>query len=267
MQNETDSPLGGPLDLPEDATHGSPLPTHKPPRKTGKIIVVILFILLLLGGGAFAFIKLRSGSTETQSTAQEAPQTDTAESQASTSDVVDVATTKDYTNDVMRFSVSYPTTWTVTPGTGGFRVESPDFSYRTLDKGTVTGNFRIYVRQGARQADGVIIGRGVATMPSEKLVYAAPTASQRKDTNLSFFGLDKIDNFAFFLIAGNFSLKQGDTLGPNYGKEPDTYIIVGGYSAKSLEEDLAMNKVSTETFQTTKAYKQAIDILKSIKIQ
>jgi hypothetical protein len=147
------------------------------------------------------------------------------------------------------------------------RLESPDFSYQTTSKGTVTGNFRIYIRKGARTVDGKYIGRGYAFQPSEKLVYAQPALGQRADTYLSLFGLDTPDNFAFFLIAGNYNLNKGDTLGPDYGKEIDTYIIAGGFSAKDQKDDLATNPVSTEMVKISNAYKQAQVILKSLQLR
>ncbi len=187
----------------------------------------------------------------------------------SNTDVPDAASTKEYENGQLALKFDYPDTWKITEGENkdGVRVESPDFSYKTTDKGTVTGNFRIYIRKGAREADSKYIGRGVAIDSSQKLTYTKPTPGQRTDTMLSQFGLDKPDNFAFFLIAGNFNLKKGDTLGPNYGKEFDTYIIAGGYSGTDQADDLATHTVSTESFQQTNAYKQAVEILKSIQVR
>ncbi len=68
------------------------------------------------------------------------------------------------------------------------------------------------------------------------------------------------------MIAGNFSLQKDESLGPEYGREPETYIIAGGYSSTELTDDLATNQVGLEYFSQTNAYKQAIEILKSLKI-
>ncbi len=100
----------------------------------------------------------------------------------------------------------------------------------------------------------------------EKLIYVSPAPNQRPETNLSFFGLDSSDHFAYFMIAGNFSLVKDESLGPEYGTEPETYIITGGYSSNELAEDMATNPVPLEYFSTTTAYKQAIEIIKSLKI-
>ena len=51
------------------------------------------------------------------------------------------------------------------------------------------------------------------------------------------------DNFAYFLVAGNFNLKKGDSLGPSYGKEANTFLVTGGYSARDLTDDFATNQI------------------------
>lgn len=262
---DNESPLGGPLELPEDnTTHQPPAPQQtKPRRKVGKTAIIILAIaLVLVAGGLLAWKLTKPKSNTAQNSNSNAQTADTAKT-----DLPASTGTKAYKNDIMRLSFTYPDNWTVTEDKGTVTVVSPEFSYKSSDKGDVTGHFKLYVRQGAQTEDSKYIGKGVAIMPSEKLVYTNPAPSQRKDTNLSFFGIDTPDNFNYFLIAGNFDLKKGDTLGPNYGKEADTFIIGGGYSAKDLKEGLAMNNISVDQFQQSAAYKQAIDILKSIQIQ
>ena len=167
-----------------------------------------------------------------------------------------------------RLELKYPDNWTVTETTdNGLRIESPEFSYQTIDKGDVTGYFRIYIRKSARSSDGKYIGRGVALQPSEKLVYSQPTISQRKETSLTLFGLDTTDHFAYFLLTPNFQLNTGETMGPNYGKEIEAYIIGGGYSTKTLTDDLATYKVSKDGLTQKNSYKQAIEIIGSLKFQ
>jgi hypothetical protein len=263
---EDDSALKAPLDLPEDTTQHAPPPPSQPmqPKKSRKYIVIIAVVILvaLLGFCTWYLLISRPKTDQTYT-----PQTQVDDKASDTTEVPSATATKTYTNDIMRLNLTHPDTWVVTEENDAIKVESPNFKYTTVDKGTVTGVFRIYIRQGAQAADSKIIGEGVAIMPSEKLVYSNPTPSQRKETNLSFFGLKEPNNFAFFLIAGNFTLNKGDSLGPNYGKEPDTFIIGGGYSSKDLKDGLATVQVPVGGFQETTAYKQAVDILKSIQIK
>ncbi|MDB5164013.1 MAG: hypothetical protein JWS12_631 [Candidatus Saccharibacteria bacterium] len=266
-----DDDLSAPLNMPEDASPPAPVSKKpKTPMPIGKIVVGLLVLILLAGGGygGYKFWWSKRNKPAVTPTAAKSTASSPAPSTAKTSDVPDVTGTKKYTNAALSLTLNYPSTWTATDGTdGGVRFVSPDFTYKTTNKGTLTGNFRIYIRQGARPPDSKYIGRGVAIQPSEQLTYTQPTSSQRKQTYVSFFGLDTADNFAYFFVAGNFNLKKDDTLGPNYGKEADTYIISGGYSAKDLVDDMATNTVPTTSFQTTKAYKQAIDIIKSLQLQ
>lgn len=182
-------------------------------------------------------------------------------------DVPDADLNETYASTALSVQFKYPKTWKVTEATGGIRIESPSFSYRNVLNTEVTGIFRIYIRQGARAVDGPYIGKGVAIKPSEKLVYTQPAVGQRTETLLSSFGDMTKDNFSFFMIAGNFQLNAGDTLGPNYGREPDTYIVVGGYSTPEAIDDLATTPVTLDYYATTNAYKQALAIIASLQLQ
>lgn len=241
-----------------------PPPYNRPSNGKGleKIVLVVAAVVVLsLGLWVTIFKKSATApSTDANTTAVE-------ETPNVVRDIDEAPLTELFKSVVLGIELTYPKTWTVTEVDNGVRVESTEFTYKTTDRGDAKGNFRIYIRKGAREVDGKYIGRGVAFADSEKLVYTKPAAAQRTETLLSLFGLDTADNFGFFLIAGNFNLKKGDTLGPSYGKEPDTYIVAGGYSSNDLVEDLQTNPVSTEAYAKTKAYTQAIDIVKSLKLK
>jgi hypothetical protein len=256
----------GPMNIPGDSGHQT---TEMRPKKSRGFpkkllfIVVGLLVLASIGYGAWKFITKAppENKTVTQTTVE--PE----QTEKISNDIPEVTKTEVFKGDHPRLQFTYPTTWTVTPTEDlGIRIESPEFSYGTVDKGEVTGYFRIYIRQGARKADGTIIGRGVAIKPSEIIKYTEPAIGQRPETNLTSFGLDDDNHFAYFLIAGNYSLKQGDTLGPDYGKEPETYIITGGFSSEELTDDLATNAVPLDSYADSNAYTQALDIIKSLKL-
>lgn len=247
------------------------LPDLEAPTKksnpTKKILIILLLVLTTVGiaiGVYTLFIK-KDPSPQTNQTTTTPPVVDTP---VVKSDVPDAKTTLPYENGPLGLKLNYLDTWKVTATTDrGVRVESPTFTYTTLEKGDVAGEFRIYIRKGARASDGAVIGRGVAIQPSEKLVYTQPALDQRKDTLLSLFGLDTKDNFAFFMIAGNFQLNAGDTLGPDYGKEQDAFIVAGGYSSQDLVDDMATHPVAISTIATSNAYKQAVEILKTLQLR
>lgn len=255
------------MERPVDTNEHQPLhiTSMYPAKKSKKYIYMPLFVVLIAALG-FAAYKLgfKKPSSNSATTNQSQVSTTTIEK-----DVPDAPDTKAYENGFLGVKLSFPSNWTATEPDNkeSVRLESPNFSYQATGKGQITGNFRIYIRKGAREIDGKYIGRGYAFQPSEKLTYAQPAPGQRADTYLSLFGLDAPDNFAFFMIAGNYNLNKGDTLGPNYGKEAETYIIAGGFSAKELKDDLATNPVSTELIKTSNAYKQALEILKSLQLR
>lgn len=268
MPEDEDAILGAPLEMPDgDEPHHKPPSTRasRPRRALVKKLGLIVLILAALAGLALGAWHLTHGKKSTPS--QSVGQTTGSQTAPKTSDVPAAGTTKVFSSDNLALQLTYPTTWTTTETSdSGLRVESPTFNYQTVNKGVVNGNFRIYIRQQARASDSTYIGRGVAAQPSIALTYTKPAPTQRQTTYLTNFGLDTPDNFAYFMIAGNFNLKKGDSLGPNYGKEQGTFIIAGGYSGKDLKDDMATNQVPLAGFDSTNAYKQAVDIIKSLQL-
>lgn len=246
------------------------LPTEPPAgRFSKKRILLVIFALLAVAGLGFGLALFQeSQSNQSQLTGQPSDAASVQQQTPTINDIQAVSATKTFKSDFPRVEFTYPENWRVTHNKEqeGIRIESPEFSYTSINGGSIKGNFRIYIRQGARAQDSKYIGRGIASQQSEKLAYSAPAPNQRPETNLSFFGIDSPDNFAFFMIAGNFALEKNETLGPEYGTEPETYIISGGYSSNELTDDMATNPVPLEFFAQTNAYKQALTIVKSLKL-
>ncbi len=265
MDDDLKSASNSMSDLPNEPKYAPTPGKHRKRGKT-KLVVIAALILIIFAGFAFWNLFLNKPKTETPVATTPAP-TVTEEESPAGADVPDASATETFKSSTLGVTLTHPTTWKVTEASGGVRIESPEFNYQTVDKGTVTGNFRVYIRKGSRDIDGTYIGRGVAIKPSEKLTYTQPAPGQRTETLLSSFGYDTSDNFAFFLIAGNFQLNKEDTLGPDYGKEPDTFIVGGGYSGTELVDDFAFNQVLTETYDQTNAYEQAHDIIESLQLR
>lgn len=273
MKSNDEYYFGTPLDVP-----GEPLKNSSPPRPVKKrrrfpvkkifILTAFLIGLAAVAFGAWKFFGQKDPGVPAAQGARPAPESTPPESQANqvSEDTPAVKDTKTFKTDHPRVSFDYPSGWTVTEKDGGVRVESSTFKYATTEAGQVEGNFRVYIRQQARGSDSKYIGRGVAIQASEKLTYSQPVVGQLPETNLIRFGSDASDHFAYFFVAGNYSLQKNDTLGPDYGKEPETYIITGGYSSGDLADDMATHKVSLDSYAGTNAFKQALDIIKSLKL-
>src|SRR3990167_4939909 len=225
-EEESEYPYDVPMDLPDEK------PPKRPRIRIKTIYVVGLIFLVILVLVGWKLLSSKNNPTPSSSP----PPGQTSQPEEATTDVPDSTGQKEYVSDQLGVTLNYPNTWKTKEGADDVRLESPDFKYQTVSQGVVAGNFKIYIRLGARSEDGKYIGRGVAIKPSDKLTYSDPLPGQRKTTLLSSFGLDKSNNFAFFMIAGNFDLKKGDTLGPDYGTEVDAFIITGGYSSSALKD-------------------------------
>lgn len=240
----------------------------KPPKlkkspKGLKVVLIIVAVLAIAGAAGWFFFVRPSAPTPQQQTAELAEEV--AESK---DDVPEATNTETFTSDPYRATFMYPKTWKVTEADdNSILVQSEDFTYQTVSGESKQGNFRVAIRKGATTADSEIIAKGVAIQPSELLKYTNPAPGQRTETNLSHFGKDNVNNFSFLLITSNFNLQKGDTLGPNFGKETDAFLISGGYSESGLEPGLATNQVSDAYFHTTNAYGQAIAIIQSLQIK
>lgn len=245
----------------DDETPPKPPQLKKSPKK-GLLVVLIVIVVLGIAGATGWFFFMRNNDQPSSQANKPA-----AETPAATDDVPEATNTETFTSSPYRITFQYPKTWTVTEDNdNSFVVQSQEFTYKLAAGGTKKGYFRIYVSKPADAADSAIIAKGVAIQPSTKLVYTKPTPAQRTETNLSVFGQDTENNFAFLLITGNFALQKGDTLGPNFGKEIETILIGGGYSDPSLTQGMAMNPVPVNGAQDTNAYKQAIAIIQSFEI-
>lgn len=242
-----------PMDLPGDKPPKRPLSK----KKLVQIIIGIIVLALLALVGAKLF-----GSKADQKATE-----GTTETKPEFKDVEQAAGTTPYENDQIGIKLLHPESWQVSDSSSGVLLKSGDFNYQTASEEEINGHFRVYIRLGAREADRKYIGRGYTIKPSEKIKYNNPLVGQRKTTFLSSFGPEKSNNFSFFLIAGNFNLKKNETLGPNYGKETDAFIVVGGYSSDELKDEIATNVVPFDVYDQTNAYKQAVEIVKSLQLR
>ena len=260
---QDDIPFDEPLELPDAPKRST---NHKKRRFPLKKFVAVVCAVALLGAGGFgAYVLLHHHKQPTGQ--KDSPVAQDSLAPSKLTDVAPATTMKTFSNSLLAYSVTYPSSWTLTQTADyGTRIESPTFIYQTVDKGPFSGNFRVYIRQQARPVDETYIGRGVAVEPSQVLSYTKPASDQRQTTYLTFFGLDNPNQFAYFLIAGNFNLNKGDSLGPTYGNEQGTFIISGGYSSPTLKDDMQTNQVPLSYFKTTNAYKQAVAIVASLQL-
>lgn len=242
-----------------------PAKKKKSRLKIVKALLLWLIVLSAIAGAAAAGIVylLDKDKDGNESTSQTQTQTEDQNAEAAMPSEL----TETYDSTLLRLSFMHPGDWTVNEVDRGITVSSPQFEYTTEDGQTLNGSFKVYIRKGARSVDGNYLGKGFAIKPSEKISYTNPEPGQREDTYLSVFGLDEPDNFAYFVVQGNVKLDEGDTLGPDFAKEPDAYLIFGGYTSEDREDDLATNTLSLDSYDKTSQYLTAVEIVKSLQLR
>lgn len=265
---EDESILGAPLDMPDGPPPSPHKHAYKKHRRSPKKFVIIVLVLVVLGALGYvgwswhAHRKATPAAPATPALAAATP----TESDSSATDSPNTSSLQPFQSAQLHLGVSIPSDWKATEKDGGVTISSPGFTITNSDREQLKGSFTVYMRQGSRTTDGKYIGQGVAIKPTEKMAYAAPGNAQRKETQLTNFGAVTSDHFTFFMITGDYNLQKEGQLGGSYGREPDTYIIVGGFADSKRTDDLAFVNVPLEAYAKSRAYAQAIAILKSIKI-
>jgi len=224
-----------------------------------------LAALVLVVAIGFGVYKILNKNNSKPSTTQTSEQQATEQPASISSEASQLS--ENYTSNTLRLSFKYPSDWKVNEVDRGIRVESPTFTFTSKDKGEVDGIFRLYIRKGARSVDGKYLGDGYAFAPSTKLKYTDPASGQRDSTWLTDFGIKTTDNFAYFVVEGNYELKIGATLGPSFAKEADAYLIAGGYSKPDLTDDLATVLMPVDGYNQTSQYKTAVTIVQSLQLR
>lgn len=241
-------------------------PANKDVKKYLKPMAVIVIILII---GILVWEIIPSKSNEAK-TGQDSDQSQAPASinNGAQNKQPDKELAEKYTNDFLRLSFNHPKSWSVKDENDLIIAKSEDIKYTTRDGLEKSGFFKIYIKQSASSSDSKYLGKAYANENSEQISYTNPSAGQRKKTYLTNFGLDGTNNFAFFLVQGNFNLNKGDSLGPKYGSEAEALIIAGGFGSTDLGDDpLATNLISIEDFKQNPSYKIALEIIKTINIK
>lgn len=228
-------------------------------------LLILLAVLLLLAAAAFAAWKFVLNKKDNAQPAQNSSGQPAAEEE--TLDIGDTELSETYKNDFLRLEFKHPTDWKVTDAENVVLVKSPSFKVKEKSGNETIGYFKIYIKRGANDADGKYLAKGYAIEQSQKITYSSPAAGQRKDTYLTNFGLDTPDNFAYFVVQGNFNLAQGDTLGPKFAQEPDSFLITGGFANDELADGLATKVVAQNYFADNPAYLTAVEIVKTLQLK
>lgn len=257
------------VNIPKDVSQEQ-IPPVRPKVSKRKILIRISFIILgliVVAGLVFAIWKF-VGKNDSQSQAGRTETTaETEKTSNEPEELTDTDLSQTYKSDFLLLEFKHPVAWKVTEGSNFILVKSPNFNLQDKAGAQTNAHFKIYIKKGASPVDGSYLGKGYAVAASEKIKYTEPATGQRPETNLTNFGLETPDNFAYFVVQGNFELMQGDTLGPKFAAEPDSFLIAGGFGADDQTDGLATKILSANTFSENSAYKIGVEIIKSLKLK
>ncbi|HYF96784.1 MAG TPA: hypothetical protein VD947_01960 [Patescibacteria group bacterium] len=259
-----------PLSIPKDVNQEQIPPARASISKRTIIyrLVLAVIILAVITGALFAAWKLIPSKNDNPAQSSEnQAQTKTPEDQDPESDIGDSRLSETYTSDFLRIDFKHPQSWKITEENSGLIIKSPTFKLQENTGAESLSYFKIYIKRGATEGDGKYLGRGYAVADSEKIAYADPLPGQRKDSYLTNFGLETPDNFAYFIVQGNFNLMKGDTLGPKFASEADSFLISGGFSTDEQKEGLSTKIVSQDSYSGYPAYSTAVEIIKSLQLK
>jgi hypothetical protein len=257
----------------EHLTDVSPV-TSSPVEKASKPLIFkrlvygLLIIAVLVGAG-FAAWKLVPSKGEKKQPAKAAQnQQQTAQNADPVALALgDTHLTQTFSSDALNLELKYPQGWTASEQNGAVTVKSPSFDLQDKNGSTSSTYFKLYIKKGADETDGKYLGKGYAVAPSEKLAYSDPAPGQRKSTYLTDFGLDTADNFAYFVVQGNFQLEKGDTLGPKFASEPDSFLLSGGFATDQQKDGLQTIELPIDSYKQNLAYKTGVQIIQSIQLK
>lgn len=269
-ENEVNIPEDIPQEHMVDSSPVSSGPVEKAPksiifRRLGFGLLIII-ALAVVGVAAWKLIPSKNNGQKTAPTSQNQPQTSPAASPINLA-LGDTHLTQAYSSDILNLEFKYPQGWKVTEQDGSILVKSPAFDLQDKSGSTASSYFKVYIKRGATEADGKYLGRGYAVAPSEKLEYSDPAVGQRKTSFLTDFGLDTATNFAYFIVEGNFNLDKGDTLGPKFASEPDSFLLGGGFATDQQKDGLETLQLSVDSYKQNLAYQTGVQIVQSIQLK
>lgn len=266
-------PVNIPDDIPQEHMAQSSLASSSPVERAPKsqifkrffYLVIFLFVVCILAFAAWKFIPSKTNSNQTSQNGQSSSNTQSADPVKLA--LGDTGLSKTYSSDNLSLQLKYPESWTVSEQDSSIIIKSPAFDMKDKAGAAASTYFKVYIKKGADETDGKYLGRGFAVAPSEKINYSSPAAGQHTTTFLTDFGLDTNDNFAYFVVQGNFQLSKGDTLGPKYASEPDSYLVTGGFATDKQKDGLETIKLPLDSYKQNLAYQTGVDIVKSLQLQ
>lgn len=268
-ENEVSIPEDIPQEHLTDVSPMSSVPIEKAPKS---MIIRRLFFLLLAIALIVVVLIAAWKLIPAKNSGPKPVQNQQNQAQSTSADPVSLALgdthlTQIYKSDALSLEFNYPQGWKVSEQDNSIIVKSPSFDLQDKTGASSPTYFKVYIKKGATDAEGKYLGRGYAIAPSEKLVYTNPAPGQRKTSYLTDFGLDNPDNFAYLVVEGNFNLAKGDTLGPKFASEPDSFLLTGGFATDQQKDGLETVQLPMDSYKQNLAYKTGVQIIQSLQLK
>lgn len=239
-------------------------PKNSSGSNTKKYLIITSILIIIFAAAGFAAWKfLLTDSNQTAD--QPVSETESQNEAANGSSLSEL--TQEYTSDRLLIDFKYPTDWKVDENSGEIIVYSQEAEITDVSGEAVSAEFRLLIKQGAEETDSEYLGHGFVIKKSKPIKYTDPAAGQRKKSFVTDFGLDSSDNFAYFIVQGNFELEKDETLGPDFAKEADAILISGGFYSKDSKGKTKLVSLDPETYQLDEAYLSAIEIVKTLRLR
>ena len=246
-----------------------PPPGHRydhlmPKKESGKKKILLLTLIGLVTLGVIAaavyFFVLKKdtptpAATDNQQATEQQPEAAPAPADS---------TPKVFKSTKLGLELTHRTDWSLKedPDSGEITLTSPQATYTTKDGASKQAAFTLKFRQGATTEQQAAIKAAAAVLASETIAYSAPLETQRYYTNVTFGG--QAEAISLFLVTGATQFKAGDSLA-NFFINGDTYVIGGGFGG-TQPENFTFDTLPKASFTGSDTYKQALDIVKSLKI-
>lgn len=229
-----------------------------------KYLIITLVLIILFGAGGFAAWKFLLNDNKQTSNL---PVSETESQNNAQDENFLQGLTQEYTSDRLLIDFKYPDSWKVDENSGEIMVYSPSAEITDANGERISAEFRVLIKQGARETDSEYLGRGFAVKESKPIKYTDPSSNQREESLITDFGLDSSNYFSYFVVQGNFKLKKGETLGSDFAAKADEILVSGGFYSKDSKDKTKLVSLYLEDYNTSEMYLSALEIIKTLKLR
>lgn len=239
-----------------------PVKAQKKKRKIKGIIFIALVVLAAIGAGVY-FLVLRK---------QPAPSSQNSNQQAATQqqpvESVDEELSEHLVSQDIQLSIDHPKTWQKDDSTQGLlTLQSPAAQITTSDGSKTSGKVTITIVTAGSAVPKFAKPVGKAAVDSQKIAYAQPSQSQRKETYLSFVGFDGSTGVDAIYITGDAGYKKGQDIPKTDVAKSEPIIGVSFVKCDGGQDCQEGIAIDPEAWGSDKILSVAQAILKSLVVQ